>query len=128
MRFLRWHKKCIGSRLDLLVYQAEGVRSATTGSDSGGSGTGCDQSCQQSQEKKRHNHRGGRGDSNEGDDADRPDPKRRKPLENDKSESLRKLFACPYFQHDPETYIRWRCCPGPGWATVHRVKYIIART
>jgi hypothetical protein len=33
-------------------------------------------------------------------------------------------FACPFFKHDPQLYSRRRSCPGPGWPTVHRMKYM----
>lgn len=32
-------------------------------------------------------------------------------------------FACPYFKRSPEKYMNDRTCVGPGWLTVHRVKY-----
>jgi hypothetical protein len=32
-------------------------------------------------------------------------------------------FACPLFKHDPQRYISYRTCAGPGWPTVHRMKY-----
>jgi hypothetical protein len=33
-------------------------------------------------------------------------------------------FACPFFKYNPRKYMRWRSCPGPGWNTVHRIKYV----
>jgi hypothetical protein len=33
-------------------------------------------------------------------------------------------FACPYFKHNPIKYRDWRSCPGPGFKTVHRLKYV----
>lgn len=35
-----------------------------------------------------------------------------------------KRLACPYFKKDPGRYHTWRSCSGPGWETVHRIKYI----
>jgi hypothetical protein len=32
-------------------------------------------------------------------------------------------FACPFFKHDPQLYISCRTCAGPGWPTIHRLKY-----
>jgi hypothetical protein len=32
-------------------------------------------------------------------------------------------FACPFFKHDPQRYISCRTCAGPGWPTIHRLKY-----
>jgi hypothetical protein len=36
----------------------------------------------------------------------------------------KKKFACPFFKRAPESHQRWRACAGPGWDTVHRVKYV----
>jgi hypothetical protein len=33
-------------------------------------------------------------------------------------------FACPFFKYNPRKYMCWRSCPGPGWKTVHRIKYV----
>lgn len=33
-------------------------------------------------------------------------------------------YACPYFKYNPTKYRDWRVCPGPGWADIHRVKYV----
>lgn len=33
-----------------------------------------------------------------------------------------RLFACPYFKHNPRRYRHERTCLGPGWETIHRVK------
>jgi hypothetical protein len=33
-------------------------------------------------------------------------------------------FACPFFKYNPRKYMCWRSCPGPGWNTVHRIKYV----
>jgi hypothetical protein len=33
-------------------------------------------------------------------------------------------YACPYFRYNPTKYRGWRICPGPGWADIHRVKYV----
>lgn len=34
-------------------------------------------------------------------------------------------FACPFFKRNPEKHRKWRSCAGPGWKTVHRMKYMI---
>lgn len=36
----------------------------------------------------------------------------------------REKYACPYFKYNPTKYRDWRVCPGPGWADIHRVKYV----
>ena len=32
-------------------------------------------------------------------------------------------LACPFFKRDPRRHDKLRSCTGPGWKTVHRVKY-----
>ena len=34
-------------------------------------------------------------------------------------------FACPYFKRDSQRHSERRSCRGPGWDTVHRVKYVV---
>lgn len=54
------------------------------------------------------------------------DPSKRKKLDSDAqlhSNILRK-FACPFYQHNPQKNSSRRSCRGPGWPSVHRVKYI----
>lgn len=47
-----------------------------------------------------------------------------------KRRSARKLgdcgrrFACPFFARNPSKYLMVRSCSGPGWDSVHRVKYV----
>ena len=36
-------------------------------------------------------------------------------------------FACPYFKHDPKEYSRRSACSGPGWESVHRLKYLLTK-
>jgi hypothetical protein len=33
-------------------------------------------------------------------------------------------FACPFFKRDPSRYKDLRSCPGPGWTSIHRLKYV----
>ncbi|KAI5926030.1 hypothetical protein F4810DRAFT_657142 [Camillea tinctor] len=33
-----------------------------------------------------------------------------------------KKYACPFFKHDPITFGKERCCAGPGWPSIHRLK------
>ena len=67
---------------------------------------------------------GGRGRNNEDDEFDE-DPRGsqlpRAPRDTNNSNSLRR-FACPFFKRNPRRYHQWRSCPGPGWASVHRIK------
>ncbi|KAI1168109.1 hypothetical protein F5B18DRAFT_348664 [Nemania serpens] len=34
-----------------------------------------------------------------------------------------RLFACPYYKHNPTKLTYQRVCCGPGWNSIHRVKY-----
>jgi hypothetical protein len=34
------------------------------------------------------------------------------------------LFACPYYKYMPLQFYSSRACSGPGWKTVHRLKYL----
>jgi hypothetical protein len=36
-------------------------------------------------------------------------------------------FACPFFKRDPRKYRHCRGCTGPGWHSVHRLKYFVSR-
>ncbi|KAI1506680.1 hypothetical protein F5X99DRAFT_423300 [Biscogniauxia marginata] len=33
-----------------------------------------------------------------------------------------RMWACPFFKHDPKTFGKERCCAGPGWPSIHRLK------
>lgn len=72
--------------------------------------------------KRRREESSERGD-NHSDEDDRKG-KRRKRDNNVAVEIIRKL-ACPYYKHEPSKYQTWRSCPGPGWDTVHRLKYVV---
>lgn len=61
----------------------------------------------------------------DGDDQGGRAPKRPRgsdPLDESKEEPAKRL-ACPYFKMDPSRHHTARSCLGPGWATVHRIKY-----
>jgi hypothetical protein len=36
------------------------------------------------------------------------------------------MFACPYYKRDPQKFKNCRSCCGPGWSSVHRVKYALS--
>lgn len=62
----------------------------------------------------------GAGGNGEGDgEGDGAGQKRAKRLD---VEGL--LLACPFFAHDPAKYGKVRTCCGPGFPSVHRVKYV----
>ncbi len=33
------------------------------------------------------------------------------------------MLGCPFFKRDPQRHSKHRSCTGPGWRTIHRVKY-----
>lgn len=41
----------------------------------------------------------------------------------DQRQSNERKFACPYFKRNPAKDHEWRSCYGPGYKSVHRVKY-----
>jgi hypothetical protein len=70
--------------------------------------------------KRRASNNSGHGNS---DDGHRK--KRRKVKPGSDAETMMVCrFACPFFKHDPQLYGSRRSCPGPGWPTVHRMKYL----
>lgn len=79
--------------------------------------------CQTSKGKQRERKRKvGQAGGNAGDDEDNT-------LEERNSKGLMEsdsggLLACPFFKHDTAKYKAHRACCGPGWGTVHRIKYV----
>jgi serine/threonine protein kinase len=62
------------------------------------------------------------GESEEGDgDKEGPNEKDKKKAKMTLPNDLK--LACPFFKQKPELYKSRRTCCGPGWCTVHRVKY-----
>lgn len=37
-------------------------------------------------------------------------------------------LSCPFFKRDPRKHTKHRSCAGPGWPTVHRIKYVHCKT
>lgn len=62
----------------------------------------------------RDNSSSGGGDEN---GQDRGGNKRAK-----KDDLAERMFACPFFQHDPGSHNSHRSCTGPGWLSIHRLK------
>ena len=59
-----------------------------------------------------------------GDPPDGPDqPNKKAKLSVAEVDRSRRL-ACPYYKRDPLMAANHRSCAGPGWDTVHRVKYV----
>jgi hypothetical protein len=59
---------------------------------------------------------------NSGDNSDGEVPSKKQKASSAEAEKSRK-FACPYYKRDPLMTTNHRSCAGPGWDTVHRVKY-----
>ena len=102
-----------------------------SGSVSSGSGRSGDTGTVQSEQLNDYNvetrrlldNRKRRPEDEDGDDeGDGSNRKRPRQHDDDKEAPLR--LACPFFKKNPRRYRLSRSCPGPGWSTVHRVKYI----
>jgi len=63
---------------------------------------------------------------NDGESDDDRDRGKRRKLNGAARKSGRKL-ACPYFRHDPQAFSDDKSCSGPGWPSIHRLKYVMAR-
>jgi hypothetical protein len=83
---------------------------------------------QQKSGKKRGSHESQKNEDEGIDDDENDFPKRRRGAsgQHDKThqEPFRKL-ACPYYQREPRKCHKHRACSGPGWDTVHRLKYVL---
>lgn len=60
-------------------------------------------------------------------DDDGPNKRRRVSITTTEDSEIGPRFACPFYKHDPSRYRNRRTCPGPGWPTVHRMKYVRVR-
>lgn len=68
---------------------------------------------------KRTNYQ--REGSDEEEDKDVPRQKRAK---TESSPPVVKKLACPYYRNDPENHRKHRSCAGPGWTSIHRLKWV----
>lgn len=66
---------------------------------------------------------GGNDDGDDGNSSDSGDDKKYASLKKPRIAQPQKQFACPFFKNNPAKYATRRTCLGPGWRTVHRVKY-----
>ena len=41
------------------------------------------------------------------------------------SRNVSRKFACPFYMRNPRKYWNIKSCLGPGWPSVHRVKFVI---
>ena len=73
----------------------------------------------------------GKEEDNARDDRDEEDDdesRKRRPGESAGSKpamGTQRRLACPYYQHNPRKCFPSRACRGPGWHTIHRIKYRI---
>jgi hypothetical protein len=65
-------------------------------------------------------------DSDNSDDSESGLTKRLK-TKSFHSSPHRKMFACPYYKHNPSEYGTLRVCGGPGWEQIPRLKYCLFR-
>jgi hypothetical protein len=57
--------------------------------------------------------------------GDHPDKRKRVSTKGiPKSSLLGCKLACPFYKRNPERHKTWRSCAGPGWDTIHRLKYV----
>ena len=75
-----------------------------------------------SEKKRKAGERGEDSDHHSDGDRSRKRQKLQQRSDGPKQESSKKL-ACPYFKHDPRKRHTSGACCGPGWDTVHRIKY-----
>jgi hypothetical protein len=77
------------------------------------------------QREKRPRNGNGRENSEPSDSEGERDgePKRTK-LNSESELEIGRRFACPYNRRNPHRHSKNRSCVGPGWSTVHRVKYL----
>lgn len=118
-RLMLWAKAWLESRLALLSYQQVGDGShASQGTELPLSESDANQSEPVFGIPRKLGGDGedGHGEEESGSGEGHEGNKRAKQSENPP------LFACPYFQRDPDRYGVRRSCPGPGWREIHRLK------
>lgn len=70
--------------------------------------------------KKRSSHKESDASGDSEDDGDKGLGSKRVKTE----ENMGKRLACPFFKRNPQRYLEERSCVGPGWRTVHRLKWV----
>jgi hypothetical protein len=74
--------------------------------------------------RKRKSKESSEGDGREDEDRDKPSKRPRGLGDADREESLlERRLACPYYKKHRGRFQPSRACAGPGWLTVHRLKY-----
>jgi hypothetical protein len=59
------------------------------------------------------------------DDEGKKRPNKKRKFGSDPTAEVGEKFACPYFKRRPYDYRNQRACTGPGFCSVHRLKYVI---
>ncbi|KAK3380985.1 hypothetical protein B0H63DRAFT_474711 [Podospora didyma] len=96
--------------------------------ESGSSGSGSRQHLSQKAKGKlpkrpcRDNGKRGKGNGSERDDDSGDDSDTNNKEQTGNITNCDEKFACPFFKRSPARYRTSRCCVGPGWSSVHRVK------
>jgi hypothetical protein len=69
-----------------------------------------------------------RDDDNQGEEDEGNPEKRRQLLvtPTPKNSGSGKRLACPYYKHNPHAQLPSRACSGPGWPSVHRLKFVLS--
>jgi hypothetical protein len=76
--------------------------------------------------RKRKSKESSEGDEREDEDKDKSSKRPRGLGDADREEnSLARRLACPYYKKNRGRFQPSRACAGPGWLTVHRLKYVL---
>ncbi|KAI0143201.1 hypothetical protein BJ166DRAFT_597109 [Pestalotiopsis sp. NC0098] len=106
---------------------ADGSDSAPSGSSTRGSNSGKSGSSSGRSRTKRQFSDSDEKDEASGDGDDDKHGDDRGGNKRAKRDIEAKLFACPFFQHDPTMKYCSRACTGPGWPSIHRLKEHLTR-
>lgn len=125
-QIITWFKAWLDSQLTLTLCQHQGQESEDTGNLPATFPVEAGQSSQQRPSQKRRSgsdnddvdrHKG----SDEEEERGRGENKGKKKVRVDFLRQNR--FACPFYKHDRRFYANWRVCRGPGFDSIHRLKY-----
>lgn len=61
----------------------------------------------------------------EGDNEDEESRRTSDPTNSTSDGSAKRRFACPFYKRDPRRHQGRRSCSGPGWTSLHRMKYVL---
>jgi len=75
-------------------------------------------------DQARNNGAHGRNPSDDGNDGTPNKRPRKDSTSNDRIIGSTSRYACPFFKRNPQKYGSRSACSGPGWESVHRVKYV----